>query len=115
MNEQAVAMKRDPIQETLARLASMDHGDVPTELVADAWRDALIPQLEFRVGTRMCAGLTDAQLHDFESLIDVGDEAGTTRWLDDHVPEYPRIVAEELDRLIADAVAWFARAAGGAR
>jgi hypothetical protein len=44
-------------------------------------------QLEFRVGTRLSEGLSDAQLDEFESFID-RDEAKVDAWLAANVPNY---------------------------
>lgn len=105
---------RDPIQETIERLRHEPGGDIPARLIAAAWRERLYPELDRRVGVRLVADLDDRRLDDFSSLIDADDDAETGAWLADNVPHYPRIVAEELDRMIADAVRWFARAAAGA-
>jgi hypothetical protein len=44
-------------------------------------------ELELRVGTKLSEGMTDAQLEEFESIIDRKDDIITT-WLSEHVPDY---------------------------
>lgn len=109
---EAVLEQRDPVEATIAGLASRGCDSIPSHLVAGAWRDTLYPELESRVGARLTVGLTDAQLNEFEALVDSDDDEGAARWLADHVPLYPQIVAEELESLIGEAVDWFARRAG---
>jgi hypothetical protein len=116
---EAVIEKRDPVKATIDRLVSMGCDRVPVELVIRAWRETLYPELESRVGARLTIGLSDAQLDEFETLVDADNQDGASQWLTDHVPHYPQIVAEEFDRLIGEAVDWFARRAarptGGSR
>jgi len=116
---EAVLEKRDPVKATIDRLVSMGCDSVPVDLVVRAWRETLYPELESRVGARLTIGLSDAQLDEFEALVDADDDDGASHWLSDHVPHYPQIVAEEFDRLIGEAVDWFARKAavqaGGSR
>jgi hypothetical protein len=99
----------DPIREMVAALASIGRNRVPVALIAGAWRDTLYPELEQRVGERLSIGMSDSQLNEFEALVDAEDQEGATRWLTTHVPRYREIVAEESDRLIREAVDWFAR------
>lgn len=44
-------------------------------------------QLEYRVGTRLSDGLSDAQLEEFESFID-RDETSVNNWLAANTPDY---------------------------
>ena len=44
-------------------------------------------ELELRVGTKLSEGMTDAQLEEFESIIDRKDDIIST-WLAAHVPDY---------------------------
>lgn len=116
---EAVPEKRDPVKATIDCLASMGCDKIPEELIVRAWRETLFPELESRVGARLTIGLSDAQLNAFEALVDADDEDGASRWLADHIPHYPQIAGEESDRLIGEAVDWFARKAerpaGGSR
>ncbi|MBC7564958.1 hypothetical protein H7100_01860 [Candidatus Saccharibacteria bacterium] len=45
-------------------------------------------QLEYKVGIRLSEGMTDAQLEEFESIIDRKEDVIVT-WLSAHVPNYP--------------------------
>jgi len=45
-------------------------------------------QLELRVGTRLSEGMSDAQLQEFESIIDRRDEV-VKPWLERYIPAYP--------------------------
>ncbi len=44
-------------------------------------------QLEYKVGIRLSEGMSDAQLEEFESIIDRKEEVVTT-WLGTHAPDY---------------------------
>lgn len=44
-------------------------------------------ELELRVGTRLSEGMSDAQLEEFEAIIDRKNEI-ITAWLAEHVPDY---------------------------
>lgn len=44
-------------------------------------------QLEYKVGIRLSEGMTDAQLEEFESIIDRKEEV-VSSWLTDHAPNY---------------------------
>ncbi len=105
---EAVRAKRDPIKETVAGLASLGRSGVSVALIAGAWRDILYPELQERVGQRLSIGLSDTQLREFEALVDNGAQEAAAHWLSTHVSDYPEIVAEESDRLICEAVDWFA-------
>lgn len=55
--------------------------------------------LELRVGMRLASNMSDAQLDEFESLMDSGNDAGALQWLETNVPNYKEVVAEELEKL----------------
>lgn len=55
--------------------------------------------LELRVGMRLAQNMSDAQLDEFEKLMDANDEAGALKWLETNVPNYKEVVAEELEKL----------------
>jgi hypothetical protein len=44
-------------------------------------------ELELRVGTKLSEGMSDAQLEEFESIIDRKEDA-INDWLNQHVPDY---------------------------
>lgn len=62
-------------------------------------------ELELRVGTALSAGLTNAQLAEFQALIDDEDDDGCTRWLATAVPNYPLITARLQNELVAETIA----------
>lgn len=55
--------------------------------------------LELRVGMKLAENMSDAQLDDFEKLMDSGNEAGALTWLETNVPNYKEVVASELEVL----------------
>lgn len=61
--------------------------------------------LEMNVGMRLAENMTDAQLDEFEALMNANDEAGALRWLETNVPNYREVVAEELEKLKKDITA----------
>ncbi|MCX2966846.1 DUF5663 domain-containing protein [Gordonia aquimaris] len=61
-------------------------------------------QVEKRVGSRLASGLSDAQLEEFEKLIDAGHDDECAHWLEREVPDYPRVVVEERTTVIAEVV-----------
>jgi len=59
-----------------------------------AFLEHLYEELELRVGTRLSEGMTDAQLAEFEKLIDAKDEKGAGMWLyalDVQTKDYRRV------------------------
>lgn len=56
--------------------------------------------LERAVGVVLSAGLSDDDLEEFEALADVGDEAGTSRWLEQGRPDYREVVAAQVAALL---------------
>ena len=55
--------------------------------------------LELRVGMKLAENMSDAQLDDFEKLMESGNEAGALTWLETNVPNYKEVVASELEVL----------------
>lgn len=55
--------------------------------------------LQMRVGIKLTERMTDAQLDEFEGLLDGGDEPGALHWLESNFPNYKQVVAEELEKL----------------
>lgn len=55
--------------------------------------------LELRVGMKLAANMSDAQLDEFEKLMDSGNDAGALNWLETNVPNYKEVVASELEVL----------------
>ena len=55
--------------------------------------------LEMRVGMTLASNMTDAQLDEFEGLMNNNDEEGALRWLESNFPNYRQVVAQELEKL----------------
>ena len=79
-------------------LAQLGLGQLPK-----AEQDKLLRQiyetLETRVGMRLAQNMTDEQLDEFEGFIDTNDEKSALTWLETNFPNYPKVVAEELEKL----------------
>lgn len=58
--------------------------------------------LELRVGMKLAEDMSDAQLDEFEKLMDTGNESGALTWLETNVPNYKEVVASELEKLKAE-------------
>ena len=82
-------------------LLELGLGDLPEEE-----RKKLLKQiyetLEMRVGMKLAEHMSDEQLDEFESFIDTNDEAGALKWLETNFPDYPKVVASELEKLKAE-------------
>lgn len=63
-----------------------------------AFLQHIYDELELRVGTRLAEGLNDAQMSEFEGLIDK-DEDKIHTWLNANVPQYTQ--AEDFKALLA--------------
>lgn len=59
----------------------------------------IVETLEMRVGTKLAAGLTDAQLQEFEQLMQAKDQDGALKWLETNSPGYKEVVKAELENL----------------
>ncbi|MCB0214043.1 MAG: hypothetical protein KDJ52_32195 [Anaerolineae bacterium] len=59
----------------------------------------IVETLEMRVGTKLAAELTDAQLLEFEQLMEAKDQEGALRWLETNSPNYKDVVKNELETL----------------
>jgi len=55
--------------------------------------------LELRVGMKLAENMSDAQLDEFEKLMETGNESGALTWLESNVPNYKDVVASELEVL----------------
>jgi hypothetical protein len=51
---------------------------------------------------KLAENMSDAQLDEFEKLMDSGNEAGALTWLETNVPNYKEVVASELEVLKAE-------------
>ena len=55
--------------------------------------------LETRVGAAIVTQMNDAQLDDFEKLIDINDEDNALAWLEANLPNYKDVVNGKLEEL----------------
>ena len=67
-------------------LADIGLNDLPEEQ-KKAFLQHIYDELELRVGTKLSDGMSDAQLEEFESIIDHKDDV-ITAWLAQHAPDY---------------------------
>ena len=67
-------------------LESIGLNDLPEEQ-KKAFLQHIYDELELRVGTKLSDGMSDAQLEEFESIIDRKDDV-ITAWLAQHAPNY---------------------------
>lgn len=79
-------------------LEELGLGSLPVE-EKEKLRDHIYESLQMRVGTRLANQMSDAQLDEFEQFIDTNDQAGALKWLETNFPEYPSVVAQELEKL----------------
>ena len=66
---------------------------------AAALLELVYSTLEYRVGLRLAKGMSDEMLTEFEGFMDEGNEAGALHWLEENVPDYKAVVAEEFGSL----------------
>ncbi|HEU4830661.1 MAG TPA: DUF5663 domain-containing protein, partial [Candidatus Saccharimonadales bacterium] len=69
-----------------AFLADIGLNDLPEEQ-KKPFLQHIYDELELRVGTKLSEGMSDAQLEEFEAIIDRKDEV-IVAWLAQHAPEY---------------------------
>lgn len=79
-------------------LEELGLGSLP-EAEKDKMKAHIYETLEMRVGMRLASGMSDAQLDEFESLMNASDEEGALKWLETNFPNYKQVVAEELEKL----------------
>lgn len=81
--------------------------ELPQLDVADAAQlaEAVYPEVEFRVGTRISERCSDDELDAFGALMEAGDDERCARWLDEHVPDHTAIATAEMEAIIAETVA----------
>lgn len=59
----------------------------------------LVDRLELNVGTVIAAQLSEAQIDEFEKLVDQKDQAQALSWLQQNYPDYKSVVQTELEKL----------------
>lgn len=84
-----------------ALLEELGLGDLGKE-AKDSLLASMYERLELNVGTVIAADLTDAQLKEFEQLIDKNDQSAALEWLQNNYPNYKQVVEAELNKLKAE-------------
>lgn len=79
-------------------LAEVGLGSLPAHEKPEMIRD-IYNKLELSVGMRLAEKMTDAQLDEFEGLIDQKNDAVSLQWLESNFPDYKQVVADELEKL----------------
>ena len=79
-------------------LTEIGLGGLPSEQKSLMLRD-IYETLELRVGMKLAEQMTDAQLDEFEGLIDKKDDKVALQWLETNFPNYKGAVAGELNNL----------------
>ena len=79
-------------------LESLGLGSLPAA-EKEAMKAHIYETLEMRVGMTLASQMTDAQLDEFEGLMNKDDEQGALKWLETNFPNYRQVVATELDKL----------------
>ncbi|MCL1839901.1 DUF5663 domain-containing protein [Candidatus Saccharibacteria bacterium] len=76
--------------------------DMP-EAEMKAFLEHLQEEMEVRVGERMSEGMTEAQIEEFEKIIDGegedGDMSDSAAWLEKNCPQYKSIVQDVMAEL----------------
>lgn len=67
-------------------LADIGLGDLPEDQ-KKPFLQHIYDELELRVGTRLSEGMSDAQLEEFEAIIDHKEDV-IVQWLETHAPNY---------------------------
>lgn len=77
--------------------------DLPEEQKLPMLKD-IYDTLELRVGMRLAEQMTEAQMDEFEALVDGQDAGGDAakQWLEANFPGYKQVVADELAKLKAE-------------
>src|SRR5688500_3194601 len=79
-------------------LESLGLGALPQE-DKEKMKAHIYETLEMRVGMTLASKMSEAQLNEFEGLMNNNDEEGALRWLETNFPNYRDVVASELDKL----------------
>lgn len=85
-------------------LESLGLGSLPQE-EKDKMKAHIYETLEMRVGMTLASNMTEAQLDEFEDLMNKNDEEGALKWLETNFPNYRDVVASELEKLKAEVAA----------
>lgn len=79
-------------------LETLGLGALPQE-DKDKMKAHIYETLEMRVGMTLASNMSEAQLDEFEGLMNQNDEAGALKWLESNFPNYRQVVADELEKL----------------
>ncbi len=71
--------------------------------------DYIQEELEVRIGERISRGLTEAQLNEFDQII---DQTETRKWLEQNRPDYREIVTRTIEEMKSEIRANRARLVG---
>lgn len=82
-------------------LESLGLGALP-QAEKDTMKAHIYETLEMRVGMTLASNMSEAQLDEFEQLMNKDDQEGALRWLETNFPNYRQVVASELDKLKAE-------------
>jgi hypothetical protein len=82
-------------------LESLGLGALPQD-EKDKMKAHIYETLEMRVGMTLASNMTEAQLDEFEELMNKNDEEGALKWLESNFPNYREVVASELEKLKAE-------------
>ncbi len=84
-----------------AFLAEVGLADLPTS-ERRAFFEHVLETLEVRVGALLAARLSDKELAEFEAVMESNDDAAALSMLNEMAPDYPQVVAAELESLTAE-------------
>lgn len=96
-----------PLQLDDSFLADLGLGDLPEDQKR-AFLGHVMETLQYRVGTKLSQGLSEAQLTEFEQLSPTPEDAPEAAaskqqqaltWLETNRPDYKDVVAEEIEAL----------------
>lgn len=80
--------------------------EVGLERLPDKLRELMLQHvydtLEIRVGTALADQMSEAQLDEFENIIDADDEGAALTWLEANLPDYKAVVNQKLEELKAE-------------
>lgn len=79
-------------------LESLGLGGLP-QAEKDEMKRHIYETLEMRVGMTLASNMSEAQLDEFEGLMNKNDEEGALKWLESNFPNYRQVVADELEKL----------------
>lgn len=85
-------------------LETLGLGTLPQD-EKDKMKAHIYETLEMRVGMTLASNMTEAQLDEFEDLMNKNDEDGALKWLEGNFPNYREVVAAELEKLKSEIAA----------